>query len=367
MAGRFSRSEHDSADSHAIPESGPALSISGLSKRFDGEVVVDDLFLDVMPGELVSILGPSGCGKTTTLRIIAGFERPNGGTIRIGDRIVTGAGAEIPPERRRVGMVFQEYALFPHLSVAQNIGFGLPRSPDRAGRVAAMLALVGLEGTGDRYPADLSGGQQQRVAVARALAPRPAIILLDEPFSNLDLSLRVQLREEIREILRVANATAVLVTHDQEEALSIADRVGVMLGGRLRQVDAPEEVHHRPIDREVAGFVGDATFLPGTAGGSTVTTALGTLPLDRAAMGPVDVLLRPEMVDLSDDRAAGTPGTVASSRFHGRDQTIKVALSDGTLIPVRLSSYVRLAVGTDVRLAVRGAVVSFPQRAATAD
>ncbi len=367
MSRRIGRTASDIPRPSQASDIVPALSINGLSKRFDGTAVVRDLSLDVMPGELVSILGPSGCGKTTTLRMIAGFERPDGGSIHIGGRIVTGERTEIPPERRRVGMVFQEYALFPHLSVARNVGFGLPRGRAGADRIDEMLALVSLTGSGDRYPADLSGGQQQRVAVARALAPGPAIVLLDEPFSNLDQALRVQLREEIREILRAANATAVLVTHDQEEALSISDRVGVMLGGRLRQISSPEEIHHRPIDREVAAFVGDAVFLAGSASGTSVATALGTLPLDRPGTGPVDVLLRPEMIGLRTDGELGAPGIVTGRRFHGRDQTVTVALRDGTPIPVRLSSYVRVAVGTDVRLTVRDTVVCFPRAGAAAD
>ena len=367
MKAQTDRRKGATGSSESFPETIPSLSIYELGKRFDGASVVQDLTLNVMPGELVSILGPSGCGKTTTLRMIAGFERPDSGSIRIGGKDVSGGTIDVPPDRRRVGMVFQEYALFPHMSVAQNVGFGLPRGRDRVGRVAEMLALVGLDGAGGRFPAELSGGQQQRVAVARALAPRPAIVLLDEPFSNLDQSLRVQLREEIRRILRAANATAVLVTHDQEEALSISDRVGVILNGRLRQVGSPEEIHHRPIDRDVAGFVGDATFLPGIADGSTVTTVLGALTLHRDATGPVDVLIRPEMVALCEAGDVRANGIVAGCQFHGRDQTVLVALPDGTIIPVRVSSYQRIAVGDEVSLTVRSEVVSFPRDAAPAD
>ncbi len=342
----------------------PALTIRNLSKRFDGTPVVSDVSLDVQPGELLSLLGPSGCGKTTTLRLIAGFERADSGSIRIDGALVAGDRIFVEPERRRVGTVFQEYALFPHLSVARNIGFGLARGRDRAARVEEMLALVGLDGFGERYPSDISGGQQQRVAVARSLAPRPAILLLDEPFSNLDQALRVQLREEIRAILRAAGATAVLVTHDQDEALSISDRVGVMIDGRLRQVASPIEVHHHPVDRKVAAFVGDAQFLPGTAQGDGVVTALGTLTLHRPARGEVDVLLRPEMIRVADDPGKGTRGSVVSCRFHGPDQIISVALTDGTLISVRASSYVRLPVGSAVGLGIPGEVVAFPSRSA---
>ena len=340
----------------------PSLTIRNLSKRFGPIPVVQDVSLDVHPGELISLLGPSGCGKTTTLRLVAGFERPDQGSIRVDGIVVEEDRTHVAPERRRVGMVFQEYALFPHLSVAQNVAFGLPKGRDRAARVEEMLVLVGLEGAGERFPGELSGGQQQRVAVARALAPRPAIILLDEPFSNLDQSLRVQLREEIRRILRVASATAVLVTHDQEEALSISDRVAVMLDGRLRQVAAAEELHHHPADREVAEFVGDAQFLKGTADGVSVATALGTLRLHRSATGPVQVLVRPEMIRLERGEPAGAAvqGTVVGRQFHGRDQIVSVAVGDGTVVSVRASSYVRLATGVTVDLTVRDDVVAFP-------
>jgi iron(III) transport system ATP-binding protein len=301
--------------------------------------------------------------------MIAGFEQPDQGSIRIDGTVVSDDQTRIAPERRRVGMVFQDYALFPHLTVAQNVGFGLPRSRQRQGLVDGMLALVGLEESGDRYPGDLSGGQQQRVAVARALAPEPAILLLDEPFSNLDQSLRVQLRDEIQRILRAANATAVLVTHDQEEALSISDRVGVMIDGQLIQVGTPEEVHHYPNDRRVADFVGDARFLQGTADGRSVVTALGRLRLQRPATGPVDVLIRPEMVRIEEVTPAGAGmdgtvgGTVVGRKFHGRDQTVTVAVEDDLLLTVRASSYTTLAVGSFVTLDVLGDVVCFPRDA----
>ena len=341
----------------------PALTIRNLSKRFGATPVVRDVSLDVQPGELISLLGPSGCGKTTTLRLVAGFERPDQGSIQVEGTVVEAGRTHVAPERRRVGMVFQEYALFPHLSVAQNVAFGLPKGRERAARVDEMLALVGLAGSGERFPGDLSGGQQQRVAVARALAPRPAIILLDEPFSNLDQSLRVQLREEIRRILRAADATAVLVTHDQEEALSISDRVGVMLDGRIRQVATPEELYHRPADRDVAQFVGDAQFLPGTASGATVETALGTLVLHRPATGPVAVLIRPELIRIErgEPTVGAVQGMVVGRQFHGRDQIVSIAVGDGTVLSVRASSYVRLTAGASVDLTVRDDVVAFPR------
>jgi len=226
----------------------PVLDLSGVTKRYASETAVEDVSLSVREGELLTLLGPSGCGKTTTLRLMAGLERPSGGTIEVDDRRVAGPDAFVKPEERGIGLVFQEFALFPHLTVAENVGFGLADRPDeeRAERVAEMLDLVGLADYADRPPSDLSGGQRQRVALARSLAPEPDVLLLDEPFSNLDVRLRVEMREEVHRILREAGVTAVSVTHDQEEALSISDRVAVMNDGRVEQVGSPEEVFHTP-------------------------------------------------------------------------------------------------------------------------
>lgn len=339
----------------------PALAIDGLSRGFGGPPVVDGLSLEVRPGEVVALLGPSGCGKTTTLRLIAGFERPDAGSIRIAGRVVADGTRHVPPERRRVGMVFQEYALFPHLTVAENVVFGLDRGRERAARVAALLDLVGLTGAGERNPGELSGGQQQRVAVARALAPRPTLLLLDEPFSNLDQALRVQLRGEIRGILRAAGATAILVTHDQDEAVAVADRVGVMLGGRLRQIGTPAAIHQCPADREVATFVGEATFLPGTASGDRAATALGPLPLDRPVVGRVDVLIRPEMLRIMDTGApSSAEATVIALDFAGPDRIVTVRLAAGPVVGARVSSYRAISVGDIVGIVVRGPIVAFP-------
>ena len=213
-----------------------AVRVRGLRRAFGDVVAVDDVDLDVRPGEMLTVLGPSGCGKTTVLRLIAGLDRPDAGTIEIGGRRVAGPGASIPPERRRVGMVFQDVALFPHLSVRDNIGYGLRRDPDRAVRIGELLELIDLPDAGDRMPHQLSGGMQQRVAVARALAPRPDVVLLDEPFSSLDAALRTQLRGDVREILRAAGTAAVFVTHDQDEALTLGDRMAVMVRGHVEQV-----------------------------------------------------------------------------------------------------------------------------------
>jgi iron(III) transport system ATP-binding protein len=344
-----------------------ALRCRGLHKRFGAVPVVDGLDLEARRGELLALLGPSGCGKTTTLRLIAGFEEPDAGAIEIGGRLaaeVSDRGARCdPPERRRVGMVFQDYALFPHLSVARNVAFGLPRGNrgERDDRVAAALAAVGLAGLGERMPDQLSGGQQQRVALARALAPSPDLVLLDEPFSNLDAELRAAVREEVRGILRAAAATAVLVTHDQEEALSLADRVAVMARGQVVQTGPPEELYHRPATRWVAGFVGDAQFLPGEANGRRVATDLGDLPVNGQAHGPVEVMLRPEALRLAPapPGAAGN-ATVLSRAFFGHDQVFSVRLDTGRVLRARLGPYGGIRAGDRVVAGVRGAVLVFP-------
>ncbi|MBA3415227.1 MAG: ABC transporter ATP-binding protein [Chloroflexia bacterium] len=344
-----------------------ALRCSGLCKRYGAVAPVAGLDLDARQGELLALLGPSGCGKTTMLRLIAGFEEPDAGRIEIGANVVADVGPGSrrcePPERRRVGMVFQDYALFPHLSVARNISFGLPRGgrgeSDR--RVAAALATVGMAGMGERMPDHLSGGQQQRVALARALAPNPDLVLLDEPFSNLDAELRAAVREEVRDILREAGATAVLVTHDQEEALSLADRVAVMGGGAIVQAGPPEELYHRPVNRAVAAFVGDAQFLPGEASGRRVATVLGDLPVHGQATGAVEVMLRPEALRLAPAQGAATGnGRVLSRLFYGHDQLLTVRLDSGQTLRVRVGAYGGIRPDSRVVVGVRGAVLTFP-------
>jgi iron(III) transport system ATP-binding protein len=358
-----------------------ALRCAGLTKRFGAQLVVDGVDLVAERGDFVALLGPSGCGKTTTLRLIAGFEEPDAGTVEIAGRVVAAPGGGEPPERRRVGMVFQDYALFPHLSAAKNVAFGLPRGRERAERVQATLAMVGLGGLGDRMPHELSGGQQQRVALARALAPGPEVVLLDEPFSNLDAELRAQVRAEVRQILGDANATAVLVTHDQEEALSLADRIAVMWDGRIVQDGNPEELYHRPVSRGVAAFVGDAQFLPGEGHGRRVATELGELPASGGATGPVEVMLRPESIRLSlnpgapaapgpgeDIGEGGVPsragdptnGTVLTRAFYGHDQLMTVRLDTGRVLRARLGSYGGIRPGDRVLVSVRGAVLTYP-------
>ena len=339
-----------------------ALRASGLVKRFGNNAVVDRVDLTAAQGELVALLGPSGCGKTTTLRLLAGFEELDAGTVEINDRIVAGPGAWEPPERRRIGMVFQDGALFPHMSVAKNVGFGLRRSSNRRDLIADALRMVGLEGFEERMPHELSGGQQQRVALARALAPRPAVILLDEPFSNLDAELRASVRTEVRDILAAVDATAILVTHDQEEALSLADRVAVMWNGRIVQDASPEELYHRPASKTIGSFIGDAQFVTGTAAGRRVACELGELPTIGAVNGPVDVMIRPESLRLTPPgEAALANATVLNRLFFGHDQVMKLKLDSGLVLRARLGTYGGIRPGDRVHAGVRGAVLTFPR------
>jgi iron(III) transport system ATP-binding protein len=333
-----------------------------VSRRFGRVVALDGVDLDVAAGSLTALLGPSGCGKTTLLRVVAGLERPDAGTVELAGRQVDGPAGSVPPEERGVGLVFQEHALFPHLDVGANVGFGLRHLDRRAlgARVRDVLALVGLGGLGDRRPAQLSGGQRQRVALARALAPAPTLLLLDEPFSSLDAAMRVALRDEVRAILRAAEQTALLVTHDQEEALSVADRVAVMFDGRLHQVADPQTLYRSPATPEVAAFIGDADVLLGRrAGQFLVDTPLGRL----ATAAPVTadavaVVVRPEAVRLRPS-AEGT-ATVRTLTYYGRDQLVGVALGDGTTLRARRGPDLDLARGDRVDVTVDGPVVTFP-------
>ncbi len=337
-----------------------AISCSGLRKSFGTTAAVAGVDLDVEPGSICALLGPSGCGKTTTLRLIAGFEAPDAGTVCVAGRTVAGEGEFVAPERRRTGMVFQDYALFPHLSVAGNVAYALGRAPDAA-RVRDVLELVGLDGLAERSPHELSGGEQQRVALARALAPTPAVILLDEPFSNLDATLRTRVRQELREILVAAAVTALFVTHDQEEALSLADRVAVMRAGRVEQEGTPEEVYGRPRSHWVAGFLGDAEILPGRAAGGAVECELGRFPIPLELQGDVDVIVRPESVALGagpapprGDRAH--EGTVVAREYYGHDQLVVVELASGRRVRSRSIGFPIWHAGDRVRVRVDGPV-----------
>lgn len=338
------------------------LRATGLVKHFGNTPVVKGVDLSAAKGELVALLGPSGCGKTTTLRLIAGFEELDSGEIEINGRSVADAGRSEPPERRQVGMVFQDGALFPHLSVAKNVGFGLRRGEGRRELIADALRMVGLEGFDERMPFELSGGQQQRVALARAMAPKPAVILLDEPFSNLDAELRASVRTEVREILARANATAILVTHDQEEALSLADRVAVMWDGQIVQDASPEELYHRPATKAIGVFVGDAQFIPGTGSGRRVSCELGDLPAHGAANGPVEIMIRPEALRLTPPgEAAPANATILTRLFFGHDQLMKLQLDSGSTLNARIGTYGGIRPGDRVHVGLRGAVLTFPR------
>jgi iron(III) transport system ATP-binding protein len=341
----------------AAPAPAPlALRTLSLVKRFGDVVAVDDVTLELRSGEFLGVLGPSGCGKTTLLRLVAGFERPDAGGIEIDGRVVAGPRRHVPPEGRRIGMVFQESALFPHLDVAGNIGFGLPRR-GRETRVAELVALVGLAGLQQRMPHELSGGQQQRVALARALAPDPALILFDEPFSSLDATLRAQLRGEVRDILRAAGATTLFVTHDQSEALEISDRVAVMRAGRIEQISTPDELYLRPVNRFVAGFVGEANLLPGEVRDGEVQTLVGRFRAGTDALADgarAEVLLRPEQLHMLPVEKLSSPPrpeavlTIVRRVFHGSEVHHVLRSASGLEIEAATASSATLAVGTEV-------------------
>ena len=323
------------------PTADAVLELDGVTKRYGSETVIDDLSLSVRDGEILTLLGPSGCGKTTTLRLIAGLERPDDGEIRLNGTPVSTPGEFVPPEQRGIGVVFQEFALFPHLTARENIAFGLNdwSKRDRRERVDEMLDLVGLETQGESYPDQLSGGQQQRVALARSLAPEPEMILLDEPFSNLDVDLRVKMREEVRRILKKAGVTAVSVTHDQEEAMSISDRIAVVNDGRIEQVGDPEGVFQHPESRFVASFLGHASFLSGYVSGDGVETDLGTVPREQIHGlateydgTRIDVLVRPDDVSATVAKHGDAHGHVVQRRYLGPTILYEVELHNGDTV-----------------------------------
>jgi len=346
-----------------------AVRVRGLRRTFGDVVAVDAVDLDVRPGEMLTVLGPSGCGKTTVLRLIAGLDTPDAGTIEIGGRRVAGSGAVVPPERRRVGMVFQDVALFPHLSVHDNIGYGLRRDPAREVRIRELLELVDLPDAAERMPHQLSGGMQQRVAVARAMAPRPDVVLLDEPFSSLDAALRTQLRGDVREILRAAGAAAVFVTHDQDEALTLGDRMAVMVRGRVEQVAPPEVVYGEPATPFVATFVGTSNLVHGELRDGVAHTRFGQVQIvgevrrQEGARGLV--VLRPEHLDLRevpDGPADAGAWRVLRRRFTGTEILYEVAAADDARLWVEAGHAVRrLRVGDAVALRLREVeTVMFP-------
>ena len=350
------------------------LEVRGISKAFSPSVpVLSGVDLVVPSGSTTSLLGPSGCGKTTLLRVIAGLERPDAGTVRVGDRELTGPSGLVPPERRQIGMVFQDWSLFPHLDVRRNVGFGLPRAERRESpRIDAALEMVGLEGFGDRSPDTLSGGQQQRVALARALAPEPSVLLLDEPFSNLDASLRHQVRTDVHRLLVSLGVTAVFVTHDQDEAFVLGDEVVVLSVGRVVQHGRPEDIYRCPVDRWTAGFVGQANFVPATSGGADAAeradTPFGPVDLLDIAPsgGPFDVLVRPEHLHLEPTPDPVPPGSADRAQvelveFVGHSTVYTVTVGD-LVVRVREPSSPRFRRGDVVTVSTVGpATVAFPR------
>lgn len=338
-----------------------SVRLAHVTAGYGGPPVVIDVDLTVASSSLTSIVGPSGCGKTTLVRTIAGFLRPTDGTITIGDREVSGPHTFVPPEKRRVGIVPQEGALFPHLTVAGNIAFGIPRGGMADGttgpeRVEEMLALVGLSGRGNAAPHELSGGQQQRVALARALAPRPDVLLLDEPFSALDAGLRAELRGEVRELLLSVGTTTILVTHDQEEALSVSDDVALMIEGRIIQSGSPSVVYAEPTNLSTARFLGDLVEIPAThVSGDRADTPLGVIPVVSTELTDGVVTLRPEQLSLTDSDAESLAGGVVRAvRYHGHDSLVDVMTDAGIPVRIRTPGQAHVVPGERVGVCISG-------------
>jgi iron(III) transport system ATP-binding protein len=343
----------------------PVLELRHVTCAYEaGRPAISDISLTAQEGDIVCLLGPSGCGKTTTLRAIAGFESISAGEVYLQGKLVSSPTLLVPTEQRRIGMVFQEYALFPHLRVADNVAFGLRQLPaaHRAAQVETMLAMVGLTGFERRYPHELSGGQQQRVALARALAPKPVMLLLDEPFSSLDPDMTGKMREDLLHLLRHTNTTALLVTHDHDEAFAMADRIAVLNNGRLEQLDVPEAIYHTPVTPFVADFVGQADFIPGLVEHRTVLTELGMFPNQSGypTGTKVVVMIRPDDIHVvpSDQAKA----TILARQFRGSENLYTIALPSGRIVHSSASSTSVYSVGTPVELSVIAThTVLFPQ------
>ncbi len=330
-----------------------------------GQPAISDISFSVHEGEILCLLGPSGCGKTTVLRVIAGFEPVSAGEVWLSGRLVSAVGLTVPAEQRRISMVFQEYALFPHLCVADNVAFGLRRltRDQRRAQVQAMLEMTGLVGLERRYPHELSGGQQQRVALARALAQKPVILLLDEPFSNLDPDLTGRMRQDLHDLLRQTRMTTILVTHDHDEAFAMADRIAVLNQGRLEQIDTPEAIYHTPATPFVADFVGQADFIPGIVQNGVVQTEIGEFPNQVGYENGVKVvvMIRPDDVHIVP--AQGSTARILSRQFHGSENLYAVSLPSGQTIHSSEASTHVYPVGTPVELRVVAAhTVLFPAR-----
>ncbi|TKA90917.1 ABC transporter ATP-binding protein [Halopseudomonas bauzanensis] len=318
------------------------LELNNLACGYAGHKVVQELSIHLRAGDIGCLLGPSGCGKTTTLRSIAGFEPVSAGEIRLDGQVLSSPTHNVPPEQRRIGMVFQDYALFPHLTVAQNIAFGINKHPERQRIIGELLELVKLGKLGQRYPHELSGGQQQRVALARALAPEPRLLLLDEPFSNLDGELRRRLSGEVRDILKARGTSAMLVTHDQSEAFAVCDQVGVLREGRLQQWDTPYNLYHEPATPFVASFIGQGYFIRGQLlTPDTVQTELGVIRGNRAYQLPtgsaVDVLLRPD--DIVGQEGSSLTATVTGKLFLGASTLYRLQLATGSVLEAIFPSH----------------------------
>ncbi len=333
------------------------LEVNNLSCGYEGAAVVKDISFVLGQGDIGCLLGPSGCGKSTTLRALAGFLPISSGEIRLQSQPISLPGRMLPPERRKIGMVFQDYALFPHLTVANNVGFGLHNETktERRRKVMTLLNLVHLQDLANQYPHELSGGQQQRVALARALAPEPTLILLDEPFSNLDADLRRRLSIDVREILKTLGMSAILVTHDQQEAFAMCDQVAVLKSGQIQQWDVPYNLYHEPVNRFVAGFVGQGGFVPGTAlGPDVIHSELGTIQGNRAynwAKGTlVDILIRPD--DIIYDPESSLRPKVVEKTFAGTSTLYRFRLSDHTEFEALFRSHLDFHLGETVPVSV---------------
>jgi len=327
-----------------------ALEFDRVDFSYAHSLVLSEMSFALQKGELMCLLGPSGCGKSTALRLSAGFEAPHAGTIQLNGKLVASSSQLVPPEARKLGMVFQDFALFPHLSVRANVAFGLHRleRANREQRTRESLERVGIAELAERYPHELSGGQQQRVALARALAPEPELMLLDEPFSSLDTRLRISIAREVRDLLRERGISALLVTHDQDEAFAFADRIGVMHNGRLEQIATPFALYHEPASRFIAGFVGEGALLAGTASkDGFVDTALGRFAAQIAHSGPVEVLLRPDDFEL--DPSNGHAMLVVDQAFRGAETLHRLRFGEQTVLAL-LPSHIEIALGSTVRL-----------------